>query len=160
MSSPHHHPAHQCVVLLQGDQGIKDVHIDRAEVESVGLVLLLPILATDLEERQVHGGVARFRQDVSAGAPDSMVTAIEAYVLGPVLDSAHSHPWRTERWLRSGPASSRNRPSPHLQGKEVEEREPQKGRGQRKESRPKDVEQVPLGPGETYISSSRLPWEP
>lgn len=149
------------MVLLQGDQSIKDVYVDLAEVESVGLVLLLPILATDLEERQVHGGVARFRQDVSAGAPDGMVTAIEAYVLGPVLDLAHSHPWRTERWLRSGPASSKNRPSPHLQGKDVEEREPQKGRGQRKESRPEEVEQVPLSLGETYnIPSSRLPWEP
>lgn len=132
MSSPHHRPAHQHVVLLQGDQGIEDVYVDLAEVGSVSLVLLLPILATDLEERQVHGGVARFRQDVSASALDGMVTAIEAYVLGPVLDLAHSHPCRTERRLRSGPASSKNRPSPHLHGKDVEEREPQKGRGQRR----------------------------
>ena len=84
--------AHQHLVLLQGDQGIKDVHMDLAEVESVGLVFPLPILATDLEERLVHGGVAYFHQDVSAGAPDRMVTAIEAYVVGRVADAALSHP--------------------------------------------------------------------
>lgn len=110
--------AHQHLVLLQGDQGIEDVHVDLAEVESVGLVFPLPILATDLEERQVHGGVAYFHQDVSAGAPDRMVTAIEACVVGPVAEVALSHPWRADRWLRSGPASSENRPSPLPQGKD------------------------------------------
>lgn len=108
----------------------------------------LPILATDLEERQVHGGVAYFHQDVSAVAPDSMVAAIEAHVVGCVRDAAHSHPWRTDRWLRRGPASSKNRPPPHLQGKDAEEREPQKGTPiPQKESRHKAVEQrEPQGP--------------
>lgn len=77
--------AHQhTVVLLQGDQGIKNVNVDLAEVKSRGLAFCLPILATDLEERQVHGKVARFRQDICAGVPDGMVTTIKAHIVGVV----------------------------------------------------------------------------
>lgn len=72
------------MALSQDDQGIKDVNVDLAEVQSRGLVFPPPILATDLEERQVHGEVARFHQDVGAGAPDGVVTAIKAHIMGGV----------------------------------------------------------------------------
>lgn len=79
------YPAHQhTVALLHGDQGIKDVNVDLVEVESRDLGIALPILATDLEERQIHGGVACFHQDISAGAPDGMMSAIKAHTVGVV----------------------------------------------------------------------------
>lgn len=83
---PHlHHPAHQHTrVTFQGDLSVEDVNIDLVEVGSIRLAFLLPVLATDLEERQVHGGVAHFHQDISAGAPEGMVSAIECHVLGVV----------------------------------------------------------------------------
>lgn len=77
------HVAHQHkVALLQGDQGVIDVNVDLAEVEGGGLAFPLPILATDLEERQVHGRMAYFHQGVSAGALDGMTTAIKAHIAG------------------------------------------------------------------------------
>ena len=82
LPSPPHHAAHQhTVVLYQGNEGIKEVNVDLVEVGNSGLASLLPILDADLEERQVHGGVAHFHQDTSAGVPDGVVSAIEAQVL-------------------------------------------------------------------------------
>lgn len=92
---PHRRPAHQHVVVpSQGDPGVRDVDIDPAEVESSGAASRLRVLATDLEERQVHGGVAHFHQDISAGVPDGMASAIERHVWGAVRGTAHSHAWQ------------------------------------------------------------------
>lgn len=92
------HLAHQhTLVLHQGDEGIKDINVDLVEVGNSRLAFLLPILDTDLEERQVHGGVAHFHQDDSAGVPDGMVSTIEAEVLRVVRGAAHSHTWPRER---------------------------------------------------------------
>lgn len=128
-------PAHQhTVALFQGDQGIKDVNVDLVEVESGDLAFPFPVLATDLEEGQVHGGVARFHQDVSTGAPDDMVTAIKAHRVGVVRDLAHAHTCR-KQVPEECPASCKNRRSPHLQGKDV------KGRGLQREGRLKEKNQ-------------------
>lgn len=79
------HVAHQhMVALLQGDQRVIDVNVDLAEVEGGGLTFPLPILATDLEERQVHGRMAYFHQGVSTGALDGMTPAIKAHIVGTV----------------------------------------------------------------------------
>lgn len=72
------------MALFQGDQGVIDVNVDLVEVESGGLAFPLPILATDLEERQVHGKMAYFHQGVSAGALDGMTTTIKAHIVGTV----------------------------------------------------------------------------
>lgn len=77
------HPTHQHVgAPLQGDPRPRDVNVELLDVVGGTFALRLPFLATDCEERQVQGGVAHLHQDICAGAPDGVVTAFEAHVLG------------------------------------------------------------------------------
>lgn len=71
--------------------------MEPVEVEGSRAASPLPVLAADLEERQVQGGVAHFQQDVSAGVLDGMENAIERHVRGAVRGATHSHAWRRGR---------------------------------------------------------------
>jgi hypothetical protein len=76
-------PTHQHLVfLLQDDMEIEDIYVDPVEAESLGLLFMTLTLGTNLEERQLHAGVAYFYQDMSAHPQNRMTSAIEAHVLG------------------------------------------------------------------------------